>query len=65
MSDLILMGKIRHCQLTENVPPEIIVPLTKEEISTLWKDNQYWQIALTDFLGSISKIFPKLKELNS
>ncbi|MGE9574186.1 reverse transcriptase domain-containing protein [Escherichia coli] len=59
ISDLILKGKLRLCQLTGKDPAEIIVPLTNEEISSLWKDNEYWQIALTDFLGTISNNYPK------
>ncbi|ERE69715.1 sorting nexin-6-like protein [Cricetulus griseus] len=48
-----------HKQLTGKDPAEIIIPLTNEEISSLWKDNEYWQIALTDFLGTISNNYPK------
>ena len=59
ISDLILKGKLRLCQLNGKDPAEIIVPLTNEEISSLWKDNEYWQIALTDFLGTISNNYPK------
>ncbi|MBV2133725.1 DDE-type integrase/transposase/recombinase [Pseudomonas sp. MAP12] len=59
ISDLILKGKLRLRQLTGKDPAEIIVPLTNEEISSLWKDNEYWQIALTDFLGTISNNYPK------
>ena len=56
---MILKGKLRLRQLTGKDPEEIIVPLTNEEISSLWKDNDYWQIALTDFLGTISNNYPK------
>ena len=50
ISDLILKGKLRLHPLTGKDAAEIIVPLTNEEISSLWKDNEYWQIGLTDFL---------------
>ncbi|ERE67035.1 HERV-K-3q27.3 provirus ancestral Pol protein [Cricetulus griseus] len=59
ISDLILKGKLRLHRLTGKDPAEIIVPLTNDEISSLWKDNEYWQITLTDFLGTISNNYPK------
>ncbi|MGE9714897.1 hypothetical protein ACQP3F_24940 [Escherichia coli] len=49
ISDLILKGKLRLHQLTGKDPAEIIVPLTSEEISSLWKDNEYWQRACGNF----------------
>ncbi|ERE72636.1 HERV-K-5q33.3 provirus ancestral Pol protein [Cricetulus griseus] len=58
ISDFILKGKLRLRQLTGKDPAEIIVPLINEEISSLWKDNEYWQVALTDFLGTISNNYP-------
>ncbi|ERE73370.1 putative HERV-K-5q33.3 provirus ancestral Pol protein [Cricetulus griseus] len=52
-------GKLRLRQLTGKDPAQIIVPLTNDEISSLWKDNEYWQVALTDLLGTISNNYPK------
>ncbi|ERE65488.1 putative HERV-K-5q33.3 provirus ancestral Pol protein [Cricetulus griseus] len=59
ISDLFLKGKLRLRQLTGKDQAEIMVTLTNEEISSLWKDNEYWQMALTDFLGMISNNYPK------
>ncbi|MGE9501621.1 hypothetical protein ACQP3D_24730 [Escherichia coli] len=63
ISDLILKGKLRLRQLTGKDPAEIIVPLNNEEISSLWKDNEHWQIDITDFLGMISNNYPKIDRI--
>ncbi|ERE72103.1 HERV-K-3q27.3 provirus ancestral Pol protein [Cricetulus griseus] len=54
-------GKLGLHPLTGKDSAEIIVPLSNEEISSLWKDNEYWQIALTELLGMISNNYPKLR----
>ncbi|ERE68783.1 putative HERV-K-19q12 provirus ancestral Pol protein [Cricetulus griseus] len=51
--------KLRLHQLTGKDPAETIVLLSNDEISSLWNDNEYWQIALTNFLGTISNNYPK------
>lgn len=56
---MILKVKLRLCQLTVKHPEEIVVPLTNEEISSLWKDNKYWQRACCDILATISNNYPK------
>ena len=45
ISDMIIKGKVRLHQLTGRDPAEIAVPITNEGISSLWKDNEYWQRA--------------------
>ncbi|KAL6031936.1 hypothetical protein STEG23_004786 [Scotinomys teguina] len=63
ISDLIHKGKLRLRQLTGMDPAEIVVPLTNEEVSSLWKDNEYWQRACSDFLGEINNHYPKSKRI--
>ncbi|KAL6058683.1 hypothetical protein STEG23_035832, partial [Scotinomys teguina] len=63
ISDLIHKGKLRLCQFTEMDPAEIVVPLNKEEVSSLWKDNEYWQRACSNFLGEINNRYPKSKRI--
>ncbi|KAL6081333.1 hypothetical protein STEG23_037614 [Scotinomys teguina] len=63
ISDLIHKGKLRLCQLTGMDPAEIVVPLTNEEVSSLWKDNEYWQRACSNFLGEINNRYPKSKRI--
>ncbi|KAL6043499.1 hypothetical protein STEG23_013971, partial [Scotinomys teguina] len=63
ISDLIHKGKLRLCQLIGMDPAEIIVPLTHEEVSSLWKDNKYWQRACSNFLGEINNHYPKSKRI--
>ncbi|KAL6038242.1 hypothetical protein STEG23_034915 [Scotinomys teguina] len=63
ISDLIHKGKLRLRQLTGMDPAEIIVPLTNEEVSSLWKDNEYWQRACSNFLGEINNCYPKSKRI--
>lgn len=57
--DLILKGKLRLCQLTGMNPIEIIVPFAKEEISSLWAENENWQRAYNNFLGEINNSYLK------
>ncbi|KAL6082528.1 hypothetical protein STEG23_004612 [Scotinomys teguina] len=61
ISDLIHKGKLRLRQLTGMDPAEIVIPLTNEEVSLLWKDNEYWQRACSNFLGEINNRYPKSK----
>ncbi|KAL6088155.1 hypothetical protein STEG23_004627, partial [Scotinomys teguina] len=63
ISDLIHKGKLRLRQLTGMDPAEIVVPLTNEEVSSLWKDNEYWQRACSNFLGEINNCYPKSKRI--
>ncbi|KAL6034225.1 hypothetical protein STEG23_023036 [Scotinomys teguina] len=63
ISDLIHKGKLRLRQLTGMDPAEIVVPLTNEEVSSLWKDNEYWQRACSNFLGEINNHYPKSKRI--
>ncbi|KAL6093193.1 hypothetical protein STEG23_016117 [Scotinomys teguina] len=63
ISDLIHKGKLRLRQLTGMDPAEIVVPLTNEEVSSLWKDNEYWQRACSNFLGEINNRYPKSKRI--
>ncbi|KAL6091210.1 hypothetical protein STEG23_017687 [Scotinomys teguina] len=63
ISDLIHKGKLRLRQLTGMDPGEIVVPLTNEEVSSLWKDNEYWQRACSNFLGEINNRYPKSKRI--
>ncbi|KAL6033485.1 hypothetical protein STEG23_016302 [Scotinomys teguina] len=63
ISDLIHKGKLRLHQLTGMDPAEIVVPLTNEEVSSLWKDNEYWQRACSNFLGEINNCYPKSKRI--
>ncbi|KAL6070467.1 hypothetical protein STEG23_006054, partial [Scotinomys teguina] len=63
ISDLIHKGKLRLRQLTGMDPAEIVVPLTNEEVSSLWKDNEYWQRACSNFLGDINNRYPKSKKI--
>ena len=51
VSELILKGKLRLCQLAEIDPAEIIVPFTNDEIKKLWEDNEPWQRACKKFFG--------------
>ncbi|KAL6063533.1 hypothetical protein STEG23_000298 [Scotinomys teguina] len=44
-------------------PAEIVVPLTNEQVSSLWKDNEYWQRACSNFLGEINNCYPKSKRI--
>ncbi|KAL6034957.1 hypothetical protein STEG23_012072 [Scotinomys teguina] len=63
ISDLIHNSKLRLHQLTGMDPAEIVVPLTNEEVSSLWKDNEYWQRACSNFLGEINNRYPKNKRI--
>ncbi|KAL6037597.1 hypothetical protein STEG23_004916 [Scotinomys teguina] len=63
ISDLIHKGKLRLRQLTGMDPAEIVVPLTNEEVSSLWKDNEYWQRTCSKFLGEINNRYPKSKRI--
>ncbi|KAL6091746.1 hypothetical protein STEG23_010248 [Scotinomys teguina] len=63
ISDLIHKGKLRLHQLTGMDPAEIVVPSTNEEVSSLWKDNEYWQRACSNFLGEINNRYPKSKRI--
>lgn len=63
ISDLILKGRVLLCQLTGQDPGESIVPLTSQEISSLWKDNEYWPRVCSNFLGKISNNCPKSERI--
>lgn len=63
ISDLILKGRLKLHPLTQIDPAEIIVHLTNEEISYLWKDNEYWPRACSNFLRTISKNYPKSERI--
>ncbi|KAL6030268.1 hypothetical protein STEG23_031665, partial [Scotinomys teguina] len=63
ISDLIHKSKLRLHQLTGTDPAEIVVPLTNEQVSSLWKDNEYWQRACNNFLGEINNRYPKSKRI--
>lgn len=61
VSDLILKGKLRLHQLTGIDPSR---PLTNEEISSLWAENEYWQRACSDFWGAMKNTYPKSEMVN-
>ena len=47
ISELIIKGKLRLCQLAGKDSAEIIVPFTTDEIKKVWEDNKPWQWACT------------------
>ena len=49
VSELILKGKLRLCQLTGIDPPETVVPFTNDEIDKLWAESEPWQRACSNF----------------
>ena len=51
VSELIIKGKLRLCQLAGIDPAEIIVPFTADEIRKLWEDNEPWQRDCANFFG--------------
>ena len=64
VSELIIKGKLRLCQLAGIDPAEIIVPFTTDEIKKLWEDNKPWQRACADFGGELNSNYPKSNRLN-
>ena len=42
VSELILKGKLRLCQLAGIDPAEIIVPFNNDEIDKLWEECEPW-----------------------
>ena len=40
LSELIIKGRIRLCQLSGTDPAKIVVTLTNDEIMSLWKLNE-------------------------
>ena len=49
VSELIIKGKLRLCQLAGIDPAKIIVPFTTDEIRVLWEDNEPGQRACANF----------------
>ena len=45
ISELIIKGRIRLCQLSGTDPTEIVVPFTNAEMALLWVENEHWQRA--------------------
>ena len=64
VSELILKGKLRLCQLAEIDPAEIVVPFTNDEIDKLRAESELWQRACSKFLGEINNKYPKAREFN-
>ena len=52
VSELILKGKLRLCQLAGIDPAEIAVPFNNGEIDKLWAESEPWQRAYSNFWGS-------------
>lgn len=51
MSEFILKGKLRLCQLAGLDSAEIVVPFTDDEIDKLWEESEPCQRACSNFLG--------------
>ena len=64
VSELIIKGKLRLCQLAGIDPAEIIVPFTADEIKKkLWEDNESWQKACANFWEKSITITQKARDL--
>ena len=68
---MILIGKLRLCQLAEKDTARILVPFSNAEIASLWAENDHWQRAWSNFfwkrlLRNIPKArdFSKSKRIN-
>ena len=61
ISELIIKGRIRLCQLSGTDPAEIGVPLTNAEMMSLWMINGDWQRACSNYLGEINNKYLKSK----
>ena len=60
VSELILKGKLRLCQLAGIDPAEIVVPFTNDEINKLWVESELLQKACSIILGGeINNNYPK------
>ena len=65
VSELIIKGKLRLCQLAGIDPAEIIVPFTTDEIKKLWEDNKPWRRAHANSFGEVNSNYPKSGRLIS
>jgi hypothetical protein len=61
ISELIIKGRIRLCQLSGTDPAEIGVPLTNAEMMSLWMINGDWHRACSNYLGEINNKYLKSK----
>ena len=59
VSELIIKGKLRLCQLACIDPAEMIMPFTSDEILKLWEDNAPWQRVSANFSEKINSSYPK------
>ena len=50
VSELIIKGKLRLCQLAGIDPEEITVLFSTDEIKNLWEGNEPWQRACANSL---------------
>ena len=65
VSELIIKGKLRHCQLAGIDLAEIIVPFTYDEINKLWEENEPWKSAWLIFGEKLTAAIPKVIKLIS
>ena len=62
VSELILKGKLRLCQLTGIDPAEFVVPFTNAELSSLWTENELCQTTCSHFFGErLTTNIPKVR----
>ena len=59
ISELIIKGRIRLCQLSGADLAEMVVPLTNAGIISLWVINEDWHRACSNYLGKNNNKYPK------
>lgn len=59
ISDLIIKGKLRLCQLAGIDTAEITVPFTNNAINKLHEESNSWQWSFRNFFGEINSNCPK------
>ena len=62
VSELILTGKLRHCQLVGIDHADILVPYSKDKINKFWEASEPWKSTYSA-LGEINNNYPIEEEM--